>query len=53
MHFPTIWKASYVTELETYLASLAAKDRPEWVLGYNEPNYQYGGSVWINIVKTI
>lgn len=43
MHFPTIWKAGDIPDLDSYLGSLAPNDRPEWVLGFNEPNYAYGG----------
>jgi hypothetical protein len=44
MHFPTIWKAADVEDLDQYLGGLTPELRPEWVLGYNEPNFAYGGT---------
>jgi hypothetical protein len=30
--------------LDNYLGGLSPNQRPEWVLGYNEPNFAYGGN---------
>jgi len=43
MHYPSLYKPADIPDLEKYLAHLAPKDRPEWVLGFNEPNFAYGG----------